>query len=300
MSIYGLVFVLLGGTSLALVSFDVREIWNAFKEAGRSVRSQAETHKSIVFWESASRNFWMTGVLGTLVAFVVALTTSEGGIQGITIRMANSLVPTVYGAIFSVVCLLPALRLRAHRDRDVTSDEHEEATSSSILPTITGYIIFIAMILGILFYADMNAREPIFTAWGWLATWPSILIVLGGTLAIALFVGTATGGQSFTFGFAATGFIGSLMGCIQVIQGFAARSIEEISTAMTFVLSSCFYSLLGMMLLGAPLEDRALRSSARVRQSTMSRVAWTIFPLVTLILIIVTFILVITPMTVPK
>jgi heme/copper-type cytochrome/quinol oxidase subunit 2 len=90
------------------------------------------------------------------------------------------------------------------------------------------------------------------------------------------------------------------MGCIQVIQGFAARSIEEISTAMAFVLSSCFFSLLGMMLLGAPLEDRALKNSARVRQSTMSRVAWTIFPLVTLILIIVTFILVITPMTVPK
>ena len=127
--------------------------------------------------------------------------------------MANSLIPTLYGAIFGLVFLLPALRLTTQRGRDVASDEPEEATSPSILSTIAGYVIFLAMILGILFYADMNATEPIFSAWGWLSTWPSILVVLGGTLAISLFVGTAAGGQTVTFGFAATGFIGSLIGC---------------------------------------------------------------------------------------
>ena len=60
------------------------------------------------------------------------------------------------------------------------------------------------------------------------------------------------------------------------------------------------YRMLGMMLVGAPLEDRTLKSSTSVRHSTMSRVAWHVFPLVTLILIVVTFVLVITPMTVQK
>ena len=301
MNAYGLVFVLLGGAALTLMSFSFHEIVAAFKETGRTNRSAAEIHKSTIFWESATRNYWMVGALATLVAFVVAMT-SEGGIQGITERMATSLIPTVYGAILSVVCLVPALKLRSQRALDlrVEPTEENEEISASILTHIVGYTLFITMIVGVLINADMNATEPIFSAWGWVMYWPSLLIVLGGTIAIATFVGTAAGGQTFTFGFAVTGFIGSLMGCIQVLLGFSARSIEEIAVAMTFVLSSCFFALLGMMLVGAPLEDRTLKSSTSARHSTMSRVAWYVFPLVTLILIVVTFVLVITPMTVPK
>ena len=95
MDTYGLVFVLLGGAALALMSFDVHEIVAAFKDTGRTHQNAVELHKSVIFWESASRNYWMVGALATLVAFVVAMTTSEGGIQGITARMATSLIPTV-------------------------------------------------------------------------------------------------------------------------------------------------------------------------------------------------------------
>lgn len=302
MNAYGLVFVLLGGAALALMSFSFHEIVAAFKDTGKTNRNAAEIHQSTIFWESASRNYWMVGALATLVAFVVAMT-SEGGIQGITERMATSLIPTVYGAILSVVCLVPALKLRSQRTldlRDEPTEENEVAISTSSLAHIVGYTLFITMIIGVLIRADMNATEPIFSAWGWVMYWPSLLIVFGGTVAIATFVGTAAGGQTFTFGFAVTGFVGSLMGCIQVLLGFSARSIEEIAAAMTFVLSSCFFALLGMMLIGAPLEDRTLKTTTNARHSTMSRVAWYVFPLVTLILLVVTFVLVITPMTVPK
>jgi hypothetical protein len=54
--------------------------------------------------------------------------------------------------------------------------------------------------------------------------------------------------------------------------------------------------LLGMMLAGIPLEDRELKSSSTGRHSTLSRVAWYAFPLVTLILVMITFVLVTTPM----
>ncbi len=146
---------------------------------------------------------------------------------------------------------------------------------------------------------EMNSSEPLITTGAFLFYWPSLLIVLGGTIAIALFIGTASGGQTFTFGFAVTGFIGALIGCIQVLLGLSSRSIEEIAAGMTFILSSCFFALLGMMLIGAPLEDRTLKNATNGRHSTMSRAAWYVFPLVTLILIVVAFVLVITPMPAP-
>jgi flagellar motor component MotA len=303
MNAYGLVFVFLGGVALSLMSFDVQEIVTALKDTGRPFQPTVKTRKSIIYWESASRNFWMVGVLATLVAFVVALTTSEGGIQGITTRMATSLIPTLYGAILSVICLVCALKLSTQsqlRHLEGANEGNDKTSFSLDFVNIVGYVLFVAIIAGTLIKADINATEPIFTAWGWVIHWPSLLIVLGGTVALVLFVGTGAGGQTLTLGFAVTGFIGSLMGCIQVLLGFSARNIEEIAAAMTFVLSSCFFALLGMMLVGAPLEDRTIKGSADASHSTSSRVAWYVFPLVTLILIVVTFVLVITPMKVPE
>jgi hypothetical protein len=84
--ICGLVFVLAGGAAMALMSFTAREIGTAFKGVA------THENQKFLFWESASRNFWMVGVLGTLIAFVVALTNSVGGIEGIATRMATSLI----------------------------------------------------------------------------------------------------------------------------------------------------------------------------------------------------------------
>jgi hypothetical protein len=165
---------------------------------------------------------------------------------------------------------------------------------------LIGYVLFLALIIGTLIRAEMNATEPIFTPWGWVTYWPSLLVVLGGTTALVLFVGNGAGGHTFTFGFSVTGLLGSLMGFIQVLLGFAAASIEVVTIAMTFVLSSCLYALLGMMLVGAPLEDRALKRSPSARYSIISRVAWYVYPLLTLIFIVITFILVLTPMKVHK
>jgi disulfide bond formation protein DsbB len=301
MSAYGLFFVLLGGAALALMSFDVHEIASAFKDAARTLRPGAEIQKSIIFWESASRNFWMVGALATLVGFVVALTVSEGGIPSIATRMATSFVPAVYGAILSVVCLVAALKMSAQRSPGLgeeTGAQSEKTRSPLGIANLFGYVLFLALIVGTLIRADMNATEPIFTPWGWVTYWPSLLVVLGGTTALVLYVGNGAEGHTFTFGFAVTGLIGSLMGFIQVLLGFSSSSIQVVTIAMTFVLSSCLFALLGMMLVGAPLEDRTVKGSPDARYSTLSRVAWYAFPLVTLIFIVITFVLVLTPMKV--
>jgi len=303
MDLYGLAFVIVGGLALILMSFTAGEILAAFRDAGSAVGTHSESHKSLIFWESASRSFWMVGVLATLISFVMALTDSSGGIEGISSRMASALIPTVYGVILSVICLIPALKIKEvpslGSNEGITEDDSEiqnSITASLGFENVIGYVLFIAIIVGTLIKADLSSQAPIFEAWKWVVYWPSLLVVLGGTIALVLFVGNLAKGRMFTLGFAITGLIGSLMGIIQVLLGFSSKSIQDIAAAVTFILSSCFFSLLGMMLIGAPLEDRSIKNSKTAKHSTLSRVAWYVFPLITLILLVVTFVIVVTPM----
>ncbi len=303
MNLYGLGLVIIGGLVLLLMSFTFREVASAFKDAGRAIGSHPDCHKSLIFWSSASRNFWMVGVLASLISFVMALTDSTGGIGGIASRMASSLIPTVYGVILSVICLVPALKLKETRTLSPHEGITEEngkvqkgITAALSFENIIGYVLFMTIIVGILIKAELSANAPILEAWEWVIYWPSLLVVLGGTIALVLFVGNSTKGRTFTLGFAITGLIGSLMGIIQVLLGFSSRSIQDITAAVTFILSSCFFALLGMMLVGAPLEDRSIKNSITAKHSTLSRVAWYVFPLITLILLVVTFVIVVTPM----
>ncbi|MDH4217359.1 MAG: MotA/TolQ/ExbB proton channel family protein [Candidatus Aminicenantes bacterium] len=302
MDIYSLVFVIIGGVALILMSFTAREIAAATRSAGKAIGSHPENHKSLTFWESSSRSFWMVGVLATLISFVIALTNSEGGVEGIATRMASALIPTVYGVILSVICFVPVLKLKEARTLSLPKEitEENEKTQDRItaplsFENIIGYVLIIAIIIGTFIKAAISSKTPIFDAWEWMIYWPSFLVVLGGTIALVLFVGNSAKGQTFTLGFAVTGLIGSLMGIIQVLLGFSSRSIQDIAAAVTFILSSCFFSLIGMMLVGAPLEDRSIKDLKTAKRSTLSRVAWYVFPLVTLILLVITFVIVVTP-----
>jgi len=71
--------------------------------------------------------------------------------------------------------------------------------------------------------------------------------------------------------------------------------IDEIAAAVTFIISSCFVSWLGMMLVGAPLEDRMVKAGKINKHSPSNRLAWYIYPLVILIFLIMTFVVVVTP-----
>ncbi len=302
MNLNGLGFVIIGGLALILMSFTFREVASAFKDAGRAIGFHPESHKSLIFWASASRSFWMVGILATLISFVLTLADPPGGIVGIAERMASSLIPIVYGAILSVICLVPALKLKEKRTlsphEGITEEKgtREEGIMASLsFENIIGYVLFTAVIVGTLIKTKLTANTPAFEAWEWVIYWPSLLVVLGGTIALVLFVGNSAKGRTFTLGFAITGFIGSIMGIIQVLLGFSTKSIEDVSVAVTFILSSCFFALLGMMLVGAPFEDRSIKNSKTAKHSTLSQIAWYVFPLVTLIFLVVTFVIVVTP-----
>ncbi len=299
---YGLIIVLVGGVAMALMSFSTSEIGAAFKHAAGVSGAGEDLQKSALFWESASRNFWMLGILGSLINFVIALSTSEGGIAGIASRAAATFICVVYGMIMGVICFVPGWKLREKLQKETLEgapETHEKSrqrlTPALRLENIIGYILFLSITSWAIVVPSLSLQTSRFRPWDWIIYWPSILVVLGGTLALVLFVGNSASGRSFTLGFFVTGLIGSLMGFIQVLLGFASRNIDEIAAAVTFIISSCFIAWLGMMLVGAPLEDRMVKAGKINKHAPSSRLTWYIYPLVILIFLIMTFVVVVTP-----
>ena len=128
---------------------------------------------------------------------------------------------------------------------------------------------------------------------------PSLLVVLGGTLALILFMGGNNTRLTPSAAFAGMGLIGSLMGFIQMLHGMTdpgPQGIGHVAGALAFILFSCFTALLGMALIGAPLEDRAIRIGRVGAPSAFSRVSWYVFPLLSLIFLVVVFIKIIVPL----
>jgi flagellar motor component MotA len=299
----GFVFVLLGGVTLTLISFSFKEIGLALKHTSDRPDSAEEQRMSGYFWETAVRNFWMMGVLGSVISFVIALGNSEGGIFDIATRMSASYLSAVYGMILAVICSIPALKIsgilntQSKEERQNVLEESEDNNIPFLkFETVIGYVLFIFVlgwaiftpIMGTVFEGPLKPQDLFLY-------WPSLLVVLGGTLAIALFVGNAAAGRSFTIGFALTGFLATLMGFVQAMFGFSSRGIQEVAAAITFILSACFVALLGMMLVGNPLEDRFFKIGKGQKPLTLSRIAWFIFPFMTLILLFLTFVMVVTP-----
>lgn len=122
-------------------------------------------------------------------------------------------------------------------------------------------------------------------------------------MALILFMGGNNTRLTPSAAFAGMGFIGSLMGFIQMLIGMTdprPQGIAHVAGAVAFVLSSCFTALLGMAILGAPSEDRAIRIGRVDAPSAFSRVSWYVFPLLSLIFLILVFINIIIPLPAPR
>jgi hypothetical protein len=281
------------------MTFSGGEIRTAFAHAGGAPGSADEVHRSALFWEAAARNFWMLGVLRSILSFVISLGSLSGGLATITSGLADSLLAALYGMVLAVVCYVPYWKLAGQPSR-LGAPERTESPAPPArgeirnwkFSHIAGYALFVAILVATLLRPPVTEIGAVL---GWIVYWPSLLVVFGGTLALLLFLGDAAHASAITPGLAVTGMIGALMGFVQVLLGISAGSIEDISSALTFILSSCFAALLGMFLLGAPLEDRAAKGLGEGARTPLSRVAWYVFPLLALVFLIAVFVLVVTP-----
>jgi hypothetical protein len=301
----GLLYLVFGSVAAAFMGFSRQEIGSAFRHgAGRSGPA-ADLGRSAHFWEAAARNAWILGVLGSAINFAIALGSESGGIADVSNRMIQSFVVTLYGLVLAVLCLIPAMKI-AGKVENGRSSEKELATGDSrpapartfVIERVAAYVSFAAvLVLTALPQVQghpQNGNLPIGKV---MLHWPAILVVFGGAVALALFMGA--GARAWTLGFAMTGLIGLLLGLIQALFGFVHTNIREISTALAFIISASSFALLGLVAVAAPLEDREIMEGRRERPGPLSRMFWVIFPLLTFLFLIATFIMVITPMKAP-
>ncbi|MCP4156890.1 MAG: hypothetical protein GY757_54765 [bacterium] len=271
----GLGFMLAGIAAMTLISFSFREIIAAFKHAAGGDGEGAEIRKSAYFWEAAARNLFILGVLASIIGFVLVL----GGLcapKNIGPALASAFITTVYGVILGVTCGVPAFLLAKKADKQfdesVTREKTtEEGAKAFSVETVFGFILFI--LLNIWAMNSTGSLELFIH-------WQSLLVVIGGTAALATAVGGIRSGGSVTMGFACTGLIGALMGVIQLLHNIGTTA--GLGASIAFIVISCFAATMGMVLVGFPLEDRAYKSEGKYKVAVFSRIAWYGFPLAVL------------------
>jgi hypothetical protein len=304
---YGFLFVLVGGVALVMISFPGAEIGRALRNAVRTPANDPEIRASIHFWEAAGRGFWILSVSRSLLHFLIgfaALATQETAspLPIMAVR-AQSLVSTFYGVLLAVICLIPCWKLIGKLQSPTLVPETEQGSISISRPgwrfgAAIGYVLFFSVLASYLTSAILKLPSPSPSMF-FMGCKPGMFVVLGGAIALMLFVGGSRSGPALSTAFAGMGLIASLMGWIQMMFGMTMSSPQGIAAmagAIAFIVSSCLTALLGMALVTAPLEDRAIRTGRGAAPSAFSRAAWYVFPLLALIFMVLMFSMVILPL----
>jgi TonB family protein len=313
---YGFAFVLVGGVALAMISFAGTGIGRTLLHSVGVPGNDAEIRHSALFWEAAARSFWMLGGLGSIlnlmICFIGLKTVKFHGIgEIIDALVRRSLLATVYGIVLAVICLIPYWKLmgKLQSQPSLPNAEPGETTGSvgrfgRIFGAVIGYVLFLSALASIPFDFSFPKLWSVMTD---IIHSPALLVVLGGALVLMLFSGEANSGRTMSTSFAAMGLIGCLMGCIQVLFGITSFSISGkpvdiagVANGCVFTVCCCFAALMGMMLVGAPLADRAIRTKHIAAPSASSRLSWYGFPALTLILAPLIAAAITTPLPQPK
>jgi len=304
---YGFIFVLVGGVALLMISFPGAEIWAALRHAAGDSGSEAEIRISTLFWEAAGRDFWILGglssVLSLIVGFVGLRTVQTAAISAVIPILIRPLLSTFYGSLLAVICFVPCWKLLGVRQSRQSAPNTERKETPILIGrpglrfgTVLGYVFFLSALV----WTGRMLLDLHMSLWS--VYRPALLVVLGGTLALILFAGGNNTRLTSSAAFAGMGLIGSLMGFIQMLIGMTnpgPQGIAHVAGAIAFVLFSCFTALVGMAIT-APLEDRAIRTGRVEAPSAFSRVSWYVFPLLSLIFLILVFINIIMPLPTPR
>jgi TonB family protein len=297
--LYGFIFVLVGGIALVMISFSGGEIRRALMDAAGSPGSDQVKRLSALFWEALGRGFFMLGgmhsVLSIIVRFEAMKTEEMAGAQAIIYSMSRSLLSAFYGILLAVICLIPCWKLMGSSRTLPPSAEPSETRLR--YGSVIGYILFFSVLV---LTIPGISKAMLWNTIPSIIYWPSLLVVVGGALVLMLFIGGVNSGPPLSACFASMGLIGFLIAFIQMLFGIGSAKIASVAYAVVFVLSSCFAALLGMSLVGAPLEDRAVRTGRVAAPSAFSRISWYCFPVLTLVLVPLVIVIITTPMPMPK
>jgi hypothetical protein len=277
----GFLFVLVCGFALLLISFPGSEIRRAARDAFASDGNETDIKSSAYFWETAGRSFWVMGILRSILQLIMFFISfrEESFVKPPLLAkgLAQYLLPTLYGILLSVICFVPYWKLRgklpnATLTQTAESKPMQKGRRGWRLGVLVGYVLF---------FSFWVWSFPLHSVGILIAIMPAVMLVLGGTIAIMLFVRSANSGPTMSMAFAATGLMGALLGVIQMLFGvtMGAQGVNQVAMALAFFIASCFTALLGIVLLSAPMEDHAVRTGRIAGPSLFSRVAWYVFPL---------------------
>lgn len=301
----GFLFVLAGGIFLAGISYPIDDIRGALSDAASAAGPESSPQNAAHFWEAAGRGFWILGVLCGLLTLkmgFVALAKESSNLYMITDTMARSLAVALFGFLLAMICYIPRWKIAGESRCRMPPPESSQVPATGLFHrrrfgVVIAYILFVLVLAAFLVFHIVQLDLPQMI---WMGYRPGLLFVLGGSIALMLFMGRAGSGSMLSAAFAAMGFVGCLIGSIQMLHSttiIGPQGIAQLARALAFVLSSCSTALLGMALVGAPLEDREVRAGRRTGPSVFSRVSWYVFPLIALMFAVLVYVMLVTPMT---
>ena len=292
----GLVFLVGGGVALAFVSFSARQAMAAFTHAlGRPLPGE-EGRRARVFWEAMARNLIVLGALLAPLGFLAVLSHGEGFPPMFQLMGEWVFGPFVAGLGLAIVCALPASRGQVGAE-SVSSPAVAESAAGTVSPswlsveTVLGWLVLALLVARVVLVAG---DRPGFRASEWLLHVPALLTVAAGAIAFSLYRGEIRDAASVTLALGGAGGAAALLGLLRALAGFASSRIEAVAGGLVFAFSACVATLLGLAVLGLPREDRALGQAP----GSPARLVWYGFPLLTILIVAIAWLMVATPMKV--
>jgi len=127
--------------------------------------------------------------------------------------------------------------------------------------------------------------------------WPAVLVLLGTVLAMRLIAGANLREHGASVALAGAGTLGALAGLVRALLGMAAQDIAGVSAGISFLVTVCFTTLLGLALVTFSSDDRSRLHRGANGFVVGARIAWVVFPMLTVGLMVVVLIMILTPMT---
>jgi hypothetical protein len=280
----------LGVVAVLLLGFPARELGRAVACAAGAEAGPGDRQRGALAWAAAARSAWVLTAAIAVAGFVSAFSSQSSGIARLLAGVGDRAVGVAVGLLIAVVCAMPALRLGTG---EPAASEPLPAPPAAPQRALAAVILLAVLAAPLLGRGSGGRFEPL----PWLLHGPAWLVVLGGALALGLYLRPTGTGAAAVVALAAAGAVGILVGLTRGLHGFATASIEDVAGGLMFAVASAYAGLAGLAAVGLPLLDRDARGGRRPPAAAHAAVAG--FPVVVLLLLALTILLAVVPMEVP-
>jgi hypothetical protein len=285
----GLAAATLGVLAVLLLAFPTRELGRAVACAAGAEASPGERWRAALAWAAAARAAWVLAAATAVAGFVSVFSSDSGGIARFLAGVGDRAVAVALGLLLALACAVPAVRLGT----DAPSESEPPASPAAWQRALAAAVLLAVLAAPLLGRGSGGRFEPL----PWLLHGPSWLVVLGGALALWLYLRPPGTGAAAVVALAAAGTVGIVLGLARGLHGFTAVSVEDVAGGLMFAVSSGYAALAGLAAVGLPLLDRDARGGLRPSVAAHAAVAG--FPVVVLLLLALAILLAVVPMEKP-